>query len=112
MVDKQGDKTDLALVEANGDVQGHVVAGEVGRLAVEVDGEPGALFLLFIIFGIPLGLVNGRSLDDEGLPGLDLVLEETAVGHRLKEFSFGGEDAPEDGHLTPVLLLDMPHYNI
>ncbi|GMS85616.1 hypothetical protein PENTCL1PPCAC_7791, partial [Pristionchus entomophagus] len=64
----EGVHDDLALIEAEGDVERDIVAGEIGRLGVEVDGEA-------------LALIDRGSLDDQGLSGLDLLLEQRAVGH-------------------------------
>lgn len=61
---------DLSLVEANRDVKWHVVSGKVSGLRVKVNGEA-------------LRLVDGRSLHDEGLSRLELLLENGAVWHRL-----------------------------
>ncbi|GMR37740.1 hypothetical protein PMAYCL1PPCAC_07935, partial [Pristionchus mayeri] len=64
----EGVHDDLALIETEGNVERDVVAREIGRLGVEVDGEA-------------LALVDGGSLDDQGLSRLDLLLEQRAVGH-------------------------------
>ncbi|GMR39380.1 hypothetical protein PMAYCL1PPCAC_09575 [Pristionchus mayeri] len=66
----EGVHDDLPLIEAEGDVERDVVAGEISRLGMEVDHEA-------------LALVDGGSLDDKGLPGLDLLLEQRTVGNGL-----------------------------
>ncbi|GMR39385.1 hypothetical protein PMAYCL1PPCAC_09580, partial [Pristionchus mayeri] len=60
----------LALIKAEGDVHRDIITGEICGLGVEIDHET-------------LALRDGGSLDNQGLPGLDLLLEQRTVGNGL-----------------------------
>lgn len=81
--------TYLSLVETDGKMKRHVVAGEIWRILVEINVEPASFFGLEFEWilsksRLPLGLIDSLSTNDQSLSGLDALGELGTVWDVLK----------------------------